>query len=431
MTTNTSPSARYILGLDFGTSGLRAEVVHNGRSLAHWQVATTMPKREGTLSEQRLSDWQQAFDDLLTLIKQDQWTTKITHIIADATSSTLCLFNPQRPLAQHPAALMYDDRRAQQQAQLIAQQAPQHSAATGASSTLAKLMWLEQHQTEFDGQICHQVDWLNFQFSGQLGVTDENNALKLGYDPQTQSWPDWVKSLVKHPLPQVVAAGCFLSQLSPSTCQKWGFSPHTALHAGTTDSIAAFLASGAQFEGDAVTSLGSTLAIKQLSNQAIFSPQHGLYSHRLKNKWLVGGASNSGGSVLLHHFSLQEIKDLLPRIDITNATGENCYPLTSPGERFPIADPQWPPLLPRTKDPVIKLQALIEGLVDIERRAYQKLAELGALKLNRLYAVGGGGQNAIWMALRQRQWPKQLATAQSQHAAFGVTRLLTDLEFDQ
>ena len=67
---------------------------------------------------------------------------------------------------------------------------------------------------------------------------------------------------------------------------------------GTTDSIAAFLAAGARETGDAVTSLGSTLAIKLLSDTFADDAARGVYSHRLGDRWLVGGASNAGCAVL-------------------------------------------------------------------------------------------------------------------------------------
>lgn len=66
--------------------------------------------------------------------------------------------------------------------------------------------------------------------------------------------------------------------------------------AGTTDSIAAFLAAGVDAPGQAVTSLGSTLAIKLLSETRVDDARYGVYSHRLGDSWLVGGASNTGPS---------------------------------------------------------------------------------------------------------------------------------------
>jgi hypothetical protein len=58
------------------------------------------------------------------------------------------------------------------------------------------------------------------------------------------------------------------------------------------DSIAAFLAAGgaegALTPGIAVTSLGSTLAVKLLSAVRLEDSMYGVYSHRLGDLWLVG-----------------------------------------------------------------------------------------------------------------------------------------------
>ena len=87
--------------------------------------------------------------------------------------------------------------------------------------------------------------------------------------------------------------------------------PETAqIYAGTTDSIAAFFATAPLKSGIAVTSLGSTLAIKVLSKARIDDPEIGLYSHRIGDTWLVGGASNTGGVVLANFFTHDELKNL-------------------------------------------------------------------------------------------------------------------------
>lgn len=58
------------------------------------------------------------------------------------------------------------------------------------------------------------------------------------------------------------------------------------------DSIAAFLAVGIDPSelGAAVTSLGSTLAVKLLSDSRVDDAAYGVYSHRLGDTWLVGAA---------------------------------------------------------------------------------------------------------------------------------------------
>lgn len=430
MNTSTHDHSALILGLDLGTSGLRAVLVQKSdRALiAELSVDLPFPQRLGETSEQNPAVWLSALHQLLNQIQQTGLSSNIAHIIADATSSTvlLCDINGQ-PLSN---ALMYDDSRAKAQALQIKQSTAQTSVQ-GANSTLAKVMWLH---AEFDQQTCqkpqpqyqiqHQVDWLNYQLCGVLGLTDENNALKLGYDSITQTWPADIRTLCPLELPTVVAAGSELATVTHELIERWNFHPNCKVHAGTTDSIAAFLASGANQIGDAVTALGSTLAIKLLADQPIFNADYGIYSHKLHDQWLIGGASNAGGAVLLHYFSLEEIQQLLPNIHINQPTGLDCYPLTRPGERFPIADAHFLPRIPSTSSRKELLQALIEGLVEVEVQSYLKLQALGAPRVKRIFAVGGGTHNQAWSQLRALRLNAKMATPISQAAAFGVTRLI-------
>ncbi len=57
---------------------------------------------------------------------------------------------------------------------------------------------------------------------------------------------------------------------------------------GAADSVAAFVAAGVAEPGEAVTSLGSTLAVKLLSGARVDDAATGVYSHRLGDAWLVG-----------------------------------------------------------------------------------------------------------------------------------------------
>ena len=109
--------------------------------------------------------------------------------------------------------------------------------------------------------------------------------------------------------------------------------------AGTTDGCASFLATGATEAGDGVTALGSSLTIKLLSGKPLFAPEYGIYSHRIGDAWLAGGASNTGGKVLAQHFPVERIVELSQSIDPETSTGLDYYPLPGKGERFPVADP--------------------------------------------------------------------------------------------
>jgi sugar (pentulose or hexulose) kinase len=366
-------------------------------------------------------------------------TGKIGHcaLCVDATSATLLLCGLDgTPLSP---ALMYNDSRSATEAARIDALAPSRSAARGASSSLAKALHLSAALSTIampDSSLLplHQADWIIGRLRGRFGDTDWNNALKLGFDSASDTWPDWVRALLPTTLalPRVHAPGRVLGTIAPAISSLTGLPAQLVLCAGTTDSTAAVIATGAR-GGDAVTSLGSTLVLKLVAQRPVSAPRFGVYSHRLGDHWLVGGASNSGGAVLRQHFSDQRLAELSRRIDPSLDSGLDYYPLPGIGERFPINDPNMlPRLSPRPTDDARFLQALLEGIARIERDGYERLVQLGAMPPDRVLTTGGGARNPVWSALRQRLLGVPVQTAEHQDAAYGAALLaLNGLPMDQ
>ena len=338
----------------------------------------------------------------------------------DGTSGTLLLCDDNgEPIGP---ALMYNDSRALIEAKALARIAPAESAVRSPSSALAKL-WCLLQQPRTDARFAlHQADWIASRLTDQLGFSDENNALKLGYDPVHRTWPAW---LSKTPLdltllPAVLPVGEEIGQLRDELRQRWKLSHPLRIIAGTTDSNAATLACGINETGQAATALGSTLVLKVISDEPVFDANYGVYSHRLGNRWLVGGASNSGGSVLLQHFSQQQLSELSERIEAGKASGLDYYPLPGRGERFPVNDPGLAPILtPRPDDDLQFLHGLLEGIADIEHRGYRKLQELGAPYPSEVVTSGGGASNATWLKIRERILGIPVSKAEHTEAAYG------------
>ena len=393
------------LGIDYGTSGVRGSVIDkNGEELATAAIPVSPPPaKNGRCEEARPERWRAALGELIHRIGEQIDTRQIEAIAIDGTSSTILLCD-QHGEALTPA-LMYNDSRARGQAARIAQVAPENSGAHGASSSLAKLMFLlETHPGISAVHVCHQADWLQGWLSGHFGISDENNCLKLGYDSVQQRWPAWLADCGIHKalLPRVVAPATVTGYVLPERASQLGLSDHCLVVSGTTDSIAALIATGANQIGDAVTALGSTLVLKLISETPVFSAKDGIYSHKLGNHWLVGGASNSGGAVLRKYFTQQELDTMTPKLHPEKPTGLHYYPLVTPGERFPHNDPDKTPLLePRPDDDLDFFQAILEGIADIETEGYAKLQQLGASKVKQVYTTGGGSANQPWRTIRE------------------------------
>ena len=420
------PARDLYLGIDFGSTGCRAVAIDESRAMVA-QASVPLPasrRARDRVTQDPLHWWQALVACLHGLLAQID-ARRVKRLAVDGTSGTVLLCDKRgNPIT---LALMYDDRRAKQQAARVARVAGTACGAHGANASLAKLLWLQGTDSRRRAaHLLHQADWIGNRLTGSFGHSDYNNCLKLGYDAQAGRWPDWFGKLPLDAalLPQVHAPGEVLGTLCAGAAAALGLPPETEVAAGTSDGVAAFLAAGASAPGDAVTSLGTTLVLKLLSTQPVFSPAHGVYSHRLGGRWLAGGASNSGGAVLLQHFSEERLREMTPLLEPEHPTGLDYYPLPRAGERFPIDDPGMQPRLePVPGDRVRFLQGMLEGIARIEAQGYRLLAELGAPPLKRAWTTGGGSRNPAWTRIRERTLGVRLQRPKSEHAAYGAALL--------
>ena len=337
-------------GIDIGTSGVRCSVIDDAENL----IATSAVK----LPKPRLIDrrpcqdseiWWQAVVECLTdlgeaLASVDRAARDIVAISVDGTSGTILLADADlRPIAP---ALMYNSAGFDAEAETIAKNASGDSIAIGSGSGLSRLLFLQKHdKQERARHALHQADWIAARLMKRGGFSDETNSLKTGYDVVARAWPDWVVEMWSaRGVASFRKTGrhTYVASIDPAVAAQFGLAEDVSVIAGTTDSCAAFLASGATKIGDGVTSLGTTLAIKLLSPTPVSDSARGVYSHRIGNMWLPGGASNTGGGVLLEHFTVEQMESLQDSIRPDRPTDLDYYPLSRPGERFPTSDPNLP-----------------------------------------------------------------------------------------
>ncbi|MEM6666859.1 MAG: FGGY-family carbohydrate kinase [Pseudomonadota bacterium] len=411
------------IGIDVGTSGVRAAAVErDGPVLA--MARADHPPQTGAGIDAAL--WWRAVSDALDALRAAGAPFEdVTHICVDGTSGTLALVDAA--LAPVAPALMYNSSGFVAEAERIGHVAEPVSIARGQNSALARLLRLQTMDGERAAtHALTQCDYILAKLAGCAIGSDANNVLKLGYDPATGTWPGWFEEagVRMDLLPVVHLPGTEIASVAPDMAERFGLSTKTVLAAGTTDSIAAFLAAGVTTPGGAVTSLGSTLAVKLLSATRVDDPDRGVYSHRLGDMWLAGGASNTGGAVLSALLPGADLAALSAGIDPEVETGLDYYPLAKPGERFPINDPELPPRTsPRPEDDTVYLHGLLEGMSQIEAIAYGALAELGATPVSRIVTAGGGATNPVWTAIRQRRIGVPIHVAPESEAAVGAARL--------
>lgn len=413
------PNSLFI-GIDVGTTGARAiainadgDVVGEGKS----------PMSEHGQDHRDPAIWLASVRTALAQVTGAIDCAHVKAISVDGTSgSMLPIDRDGQPLA---TSRMYNDGCDDLGIlETISECAPLESAAHGSTSGAAKAL-IFQGIAPSAHLILHQADWIAGQLCG-VYASDDNNALKTGYDSQARSWPEWMEraGINRAVLPDVHEPGTVVGPILPAFASEFGLPKNVLLVSGTTDGCAAFLATGASEPGDSVTSIGTTLILKILSDKPIFDPTSGIYSHRLLGNWLAGGASNTGGGVLLKYFSTSEIAELSKQIDPTTHLGLGFYPLAQPGERFPIADPKLEPKVsPRPENDADFLKALFEGIGAVEKLGYDKLSALGAPALKSVRTVGGAAQNDVLTQLRLSLLGVERRVAWHVEAAYGSALL--------
>lgn len=324
---------------------------------------------------------------------------------------------------------------------ILERHVPSKHTSRARTGSLAKLLaWARERPMTEAEVFCHQSDYVSASLmhmhdksnSHDEGVitSDWHNCLKLGYDVRNDCWPNWIKTCMEvsgiaNPLQtgggaiplRVLSPGSPMGTVSPSVAKRFGLGEDTIVVGGTTDSNAAFFAAagaGPQ-AGTAVTSLGSTLAIKLLSAQFVEDADRGIYSHRFPSfsdndvekdpqKWLVGGASNVGCAIFGElQFSNDELDKLSAKIDPSTDCPLSYYPLTKMGERFPVADAYKIPILTPVPDSRQDyLHGLLQSIAFIERDGFDALRDLGAPYPSVVWTCGGGSRNAVWSQMRER-----------------------------
>jgi len=424
------------LGIDLGTSGVRVNIVEkktNGGVAVLEEASAAWSDAEGRQPDVWLSKLQE------TLKGCDQ-LSKVERVTVSGTSGS-CLLVDAATGKVTRGPLMYND--AVEPSPLIDAAAPPGHCTRSATSALAKLLhWASEKKLENE-VICHQADYVASALASTgkpVLVSDWHNALKLGFDIDELAWPGWIlerclTETERNTLTRlrVTRPGDVCGRVVPAD-NAWGLPAGAQIVGGTTDSIAAFVACATDIEqgalnvaaGDAVTSLGSTTALKLVSDTRVDDSSVGVYSHRLEDNWLVGGASNAGCRVLREFaFTNEELEQLSTGLDAAATNTKGIYPLVAPGERFPYNDASKEPVLPPRDggDRAAVLADLLVGIADVERLGYQALKERGATPLKAVASAGGGARNPQWAALRSNLLGVDVVRAANSDAAFGAAVL--------
>ena len=354
------------IGLDFATQSARAIVINDSAQILT-RISTELEPviTIGKSRTQNPASWISALNFLLKSVAEFCEANSVTPVALSMTATSGTFLLTAEKNVPTTAAIMYNDGTA--------------------DSPLERAALLNQTETYFK----HVPEYLISYLTGSEKIpADWSHALKSGFDLDTKAWN--VKTNLK--LPDVVAPGEYLGEISDSFPLKG-----LKIFAGMTDGCTGQISAGGSRVGSAVSTIGTTLVLKLVSDRNISGP--GFYSHLLPNEtWLSGGASNLGGISLNRFGDLDKLNRLAENYGPANRV---VYPLEGVGERFPIADPALIKLeSDKPTNTVEEFRSILEGIAFAEKYAYQILHNAGGPNLKTLNTVGGGSKSKLWSEIR-------------------------------
>lgn len=427
-----SSTTGVVLGIDVGTSGVRAlAVAAEGDTLAEAQTPLLDLRSDPLIHQQNPDDWWRAVchtaRSVVAKLMNSTAPGTILGVAFTSTSGSLVLGDGTgRPVC---SAILYDDSRGASLAAELNQLLPPDAPPLNSSYSLVKAMWVCRNQPAVweRARLAFQpTDWLTGKLTGEHRFADDSNALKLGYDAQSGTWSPAV-SLAAIPaamLPQVVYSGTRVGGVCPVASAETGLPPGIPVFAGATDGMAGLIASGASEPGHANTTLGTTLVWKVLSrNRPQLAP--GVYCHRFPSGlWAPGAASNSGPGSLLPDDSGRAPSELDRRAASHLPNPHLCYLLRSKGERFPFLNSQAEAFLegsPATRQESRAGQ--LQCLAFVERWGYERLQQCGLAVGPKVFSTGSAAASPVLSQLRASVLHREVGRCRTPVAAFGAAIL--------
>ena len=415
------PYESFVIGLDLGTSGLRAlAVTASGDVIASCARPITPVTFGQGVHEQDPSEWWMALVDASREIHARVKPAKPAAIAVTSTSGSLVVTDgsgtPLRP------AILYDDTRSATVADLLNNK----SGASGwnASHSLTKALFIRHHEPATwhrVSHLLHPADWIIGKLTGRFGISDASNALKLGYDGQTSTW-DPVIARIDVPaslFPQVIPVGSCAGTVTAGAAAETLFAQGAPVIPAGTDGLASLVASGAVKAGDANTTLGTTVVWKVLSENRPACTF--LYSHRHPSGLWAPGAASSAGPGCLEQTAPEEMEALNRQAAALLPTSLLCYPLRGCGERFPFCSADARGFVEgQTDSPVEMRAAILQGLAFLERWGYERISAAGVAVGSRVFSTGGAAHSDVLSCVRAEVLDRTLIRCCHPEAAFGA-----------
>ena len=427
------------IGLDLGTSGLKAVVMRDDHSvLAEAHVSLSNERPFDGWSEQDPASWLSAADTVMTALKAQIDLTGVDAIgLSGHMHGAVLLDESDRVL--RPCILWNDTRSSAQAAALDAD--PRFRKLTGnivfPGFTAPKLAWVKAHEPDVFSKLAKVLlpkDYLRLYLSGEHVAEMSDAAGTSWLDVGARDWSDDLLAatdLSRDHMPRLVEGSDVSGQLRPQLADKWGLSPSCVIAGGGGDNAASAIGVGVVQAGQAFVSLGTSGVLFAANDgyQPDAKTAVHTFCHAVPNTWHQMGVILSATDALNWYgrFVGQDAATLTSGLGALQAPSRTQFLPYLGGERTPINSATIRGAftgLEHATDTASGTRAVLEGVSYAIRDCRDALAKTGT-KMDRLLAVGGGSQSHYWCETIATAlgMPVDLPVSGDFGGAFGAARL--------
>ncbi|WP_341365618.1 xylulokinase [Yoonia sp. BS5-3] len=427
------------IGLDLGTSGLKAVLIDEAQTLrAEAAVSLTVSRPKPGWSEQDPQSWLDAADVVLRDLAGQVPLDAVRAIGLSGQMHGATLLNAYDAVLR-PCILWNDTRAADAAAEMDAD--PRFRALTGnivfPGFTAPKLSWVAQHEPQIFAKVARVLlpkDYLRLWLTGEAVAEMSDAAGTSWLDVAKRNWADDLLAatgLSRDHMPRLVEGTAVSGQLRDALAQRWGLPKGVVVAGGGGDNAASAVGVGVVSAGDAFVSLGTSGVLFAASDAYRPDPASAVHTfcHALPGTWHQMGVILAAADALNWYARLvgQPAASLTASLGDLQAPSRALFLPYLGGERTPHNDSQIRGAflhLDHAADQAAATRAVLEGVTHAIRDCHDALAATGT-QISRLIAVGGGSKSDYWLKAlaTSLDMPIDLPVAGDFGGAFGAARL--------
>lgn len=403
------------LGIDLGTSGLRAMLIDEaGLAIRTVEAAYTTRSPEPGWSEQDPKLWIDALDTVVEELRTSE--PRFSKLIGIGVAghmhgATLLddMGNVLRP------CILWNDTRSATEATALDQNSVFREFSGNIvfpGFTAPKLAWVAKHEPEIFSQtakVLLPAAYLNYHFTGDYVADLSDSAGTSWLDVHTRDWSNTLLSLGgmdRSQMPKLVEGCDKAGTLRQDLKRKWGLKQDVVIAGGAGDNAAAACGIGAFKEGQGFVSLGTSGVVLIARDGCYPAPETAVHTfcHALPSRWYQMGVMLSATDSLnwLSKVTGQTPAQLTRALpDALRAPNAVKFMPYLSGERTPHNDASVRGGFLNVSiqnDAVDLTQSVLEGVAFGLRDSLEALRQTGALPKT-LYAIGGGAKSDYWLKL--------------------------------